>query len=67
MFQTIGAFLDAFLIIAVGVAARYYGPRWVRKDGSPEEVERRLARTRKLGTLLLVMGLATLAFRLLTV
>jgi hypothetical protein len=42
-------------------------PRWARMDRTPEEGERRLARARKLGTLLLVMGLATLAFRLLTV
>jgi hypothetical protein len=66
VFQAIGAFFDAFLIIGVGVAGRYYAPRWVRKDGGPEEVERRLARTRKLGTVLLFMGLGTLAFRLLS-
>ncbi|HET6838037.1 MAG TPA: hypothetical protein VFH24_08330 [Gemmatimonadales bacterium] len=65
MFQTIGAYLDTFLVIGVGIAGRYYAARWVRKDGSAEEVERRLARTRKLGTLLLVLGLGMLIFRLL--
>jgi hypothetical protein len=66
LFQAIGAFLDALLLIGVGIAGRYYAPRWVRKDGSPQEVERRFARTRQLGAVLLVLGLGTLTFRLLS-
>jgi hypothetical protein len=64
LFQTIGAYLDTFLVIGVGIAGRYYAPRWVRMTGTPEEVERRLARTRKLGTLLLALGVGMLIFRL---
>jgi hypothetical protein len=58
--------LDALLLIGVGIAGRYYAPRWVRKDGTAEEVERRFARTRKLGTVLLLMGAGTLMFRVLS-
>jgi len=67
LYQMIGAFVDALLLIGVGIAGRYYAPRWVRKDGTPEEVERRFSRTRKLSTILLVMGVGTLIFRLLSI
>jgi hypothetical protein len=67
LFQMIGAFVDALLLIGVGIAGRYYTPRWVRKDGTPEEVERRFSRARKLSTILLVMGVGTLIFRLLSI
>lgn len=64
MFQTIGEYLNTLLVIGVGIAGRYYAPRWVRKDGTAEEVERRLARTRKLCTVLLVLGIGMLIFQL---
>jgi hypothetical protein len=67
MFQTIGAYLDALMVIGAGYAARYHAHRWIRKDGTPDEVERRLARTRKLGAGLLVGGAGLVVLRLLNV
>jgi hypothetical protein len=67
LFQTIGAYLDVLMVLGAGYAARYHAHRWVRKDGTPEEAERRLARTRKLGTGLLVCGAGLLALRILNV
>ena len=66
-FQTIGAYLDVLLVLGAGYVARYHGDRWVRKDATPQEAERRLARTRKLGTGLLVCGAGLLVLRILNV
>ena len=62
--QTIGAYLDIVFWLAFGLAARYYGPRLIRKDGTAEQVATRAKRTRLLGTILVFGALGMLLLRL---
>ena len=65
MFQAIGAYLDAFAFIALGLAGQHYAHRWVSKEGSPEEVQRREDRMRKASRVVLIGGLGFLVIQIL--
>ena len=64
MFQFLGSILDSLFFIGIGLFAFFRPRQMAKKEGTPEDIEKRVLLMKRLGALAIILGVGLFVFKL---